>query len=226
MASKFEFKTTPKGVADFPHLSSPDFEFDDNGRYSVKLRLDANDLKVKSLLEELDEALENHFEAMRKAHNKKKIKHEGSMYFYDEENEDVVILNCNMKRIAGKSGAEFEKSIKFFDAKGKYVGNTKDDLEELPRITPGSTIAVNVRLFNWFNQGSAGIRLEPEAVQIVKLAEGRARSAEDYGFDTDDDGYEADTSNRDAGEGFSDESEFDEDDEADSNDAEADASEF
>lgn len=189
MASKYAFKTSPVGEAQYPYLTKPDFEYEEDGKYSVKLILEQNE-KTMELCEALDEALDEHIENMKIQTRKKKLKVPGTMYEVDED-EGTVTLNINMKRIAGAKGKEFEKSIKFFDAKGKYVGTNKSEAEdELPAIYPGSRIAVNMRLFTWLNGAEVGIRLEPEAVQLVKLAKAQARSAKDYGFGEYDEGFE------------------------------------
>lgn len=188
MASKYVFITTPKGTASYPYLSRVDTEFDEEGKFSVKLICE-NSPKVQKLIEQLDAAMEDHVSAM-KAQGIKKPKIEGTMYEEDEE-KGTVQFNINMKRFAGMGENKFEKVIKFFDAKGKFIGSTKE-LSELPTIFSGSEIAVNMRLFTWKNKQSVGIRLEPEAVQLIKLVEGTRRGAEDHGFGTYDDGYESD----------------------------------
>ena len=64
--------TTPTGVAVYPHLKRPDTKFNPDGDYSVKLRLPAED--AESLVEKIDEAVENNFAKVKKDNPKKKIK--------------------------------------------------------------------------------------------------------------------------------------------------------
>jgi hypothetical protein len=211
MASKFQFKTTPPGVANYPYLTKADYEFDEEGKYSVKLIMDYDE-KAMALCEELDEARADHAEKM-KVQAGKKVTVTGTMYEINED-EGKVTFNINMKRIAGQGKAAFEKAVKFFDAKGKFIGSNKSDAEaELPAVYPGSTLAVNMRLFTWKNKNEVGLRLEPEAVQIIKKAKPSARSAEDHGFGSYDNGFEEDEFDNDDGEdnGFSDQSNSPED---------------
>lgn len=216
MASKFQFKTTPPGVANYPYLTKADYEFDEEGKYSVKLIMDYDE-KAMALCEALDEARADHAERMKVAAGKK-VKVTGTMYEVDEE-EGTVTFNINMRRIAGQGKDAFEKAIKFFDAKGKFIGTNKSDAEgELPAIFPGSKLAVNLRLFTWKNKNEVGLRLEPEAVQIIKKAKATARSAEDHGFGSYDDGFEEDEFEEEDDNGFSDQSNDSGDDEEEDED--------
>jgi hypothetical protein len=203
MASKFQFKTTAPGVANYPYLTKPDYEFDEEGKYSVKLIMDYDE-KAMAFCESLDEAKDEHVEKMKAAN--KKVKPVGTMYEVNEE-EGTVTFNINMRRIAGKGKDSFEKAVKFFDAKGKYIGSNKSDSgDKLPAVNPGSTLSVNLRLFTWLNKNEAGLRLEPEAVQIIKQAKSSGRDAAGHGFGTHADGFEEDDFEEEDTNGFSDQS--------------------
>jgi len=202
----FETFTTPKGIAVYPKLNTPD-EFKGKRSYSVKLVL-AKDA-IGDLIEKIEAAADKAFEdakvelaqKIEEAAGAKKGPLKAKLaklekadlpikpQFDDEGNEtDNVILNIKMAAsYKDKNDKEVPLSPKIFDSKGNQMKNPPD-------IWGGSTLRVSGQLvpFNMPATDCAGVSLRLGAVQVIELVtRGSGASADSYGFGKEDGGYEA-----------------------------------
>lgn len=194
--------TTPKGVFKFPKLIEPDYGTKDypdpDGSYKVTLVLDqeAAQAFIKKLQPEFDKAVEAGREAFAKlpVANRKKLGDLKVADFYtevyDKETEEPTgELEFKFKAKASgktKEGKAWKREVSIFDSKGVPVKN-------LDSIWGGTIGKVSFSASPYFvaGQGTAGLSLRLEAVQIIKLSKGGSRSASDYGFGAEEDGYDS-----------------------------------
>ena len=201
------FRTTPVGVAVYPHLLDYDeYQLKQNGVYqcNTKLLLDPSAPEVKKFVSDIDSLVDQAFEA-GKANLKKdwekatgnakaKIKtaKEGLEKYapyedeVDEAGEPTGKLLFKMKTtVRGtdkKTGKDWNREIPIFDSSnGKIVGEDRNKL----KLWGGSKIAVSTQIYPFVQSGikKAGISLRISAVQVVEVA-GAERSADQYGFGT------------------------------------------
>lgn len=194
--------TTPKGMFKFPKLIEPDYGTKDypdpDGSYKVTLVLSQEDAQalIKDLEPEFEKAIEEGREAFAKlpvATRKKLGELKVADFYsevYDKETEDPTgEIEFKFKAKASgktKEGKEWSRTIPIFDAKGVPV-------KKLKSIWGGTIGKVCFSASPYFvaGQGTAGLSLRLEAVQIIQLAKGGNRSASDYGFSTEEEGYDS-----------------------------------
>lgn len=183
--------TSPKGVAVFPWLTTPDTKFKPKGEYRVDLKLSAEDAQdVLALVSaEHDKNL-----ATVKADPKNKTKKikEADLPIkpvYDEDGNETgeYLLRVKMNaKFEDKNGKEITASPAFFDSKGKPI-----DVETL---WGGSIIRVAYSFVPFYTAiAGAGVSLRLRGVKVIKLSAGGGANAAAYGFDEEEDGYEADS---------------------------------
>lgn len=184
---------TPKGIAIYPYLITPDVEYNADGEYKVKLRLKpegnvttANGKPLGTVEDFLQEKAEEALEQMKADNPKvKNMKQADLPYEVDDETGDVLV---NFKlRAVGKTrdGEVFTQSPMLFDKKGKPFDGEQ--------IWGGSTLKVSFEVIPFYTKLiGAGITLRLKAAQVVELVAGGAAGAGDYGFGSEagDDEYE------------------------------------
>lgn len=186
---------TPKGVAVWPSLNTPDFKFKKEfGAYSTKLRISPDAPGLDKLREAAEKLRDEAFEAKKK--ELKEGKKGALLKMLDkvdpviapeidkETGEETGFLIINASMNAGgrrrKDDSLWSQKPDYFNAKGKALKNP-------PKIGGGSELKLGVRLRDWFvsnrNEALVGVAFDLEAVQIITLKEwGGERSADDYGF--------------------------------------------
>lgn len=188
---KVQVYTSPKGIAVFPWLTTPDTKFTPQGVYRVDLKLSAEDAEeVLALVSaEHDKNL-----AAVKADPKnkgKKIKEADlpiKAVLDDDGNETgEYLLRVKMNaKFKDSDGKEITASPALFDAKGKPI--------ELDSLWGGSIIRVAYSFVPFYTAiAGAGVSLRLRGVKVLKLSSGGGANASAYGFDEEEDGYEADT---------------------------------
>ena len=92
-----------------------------------------------------------------------------------------------------KEGQRTHTKVMIFDAAGEVI-------QKVPEIWGGTVAKVAFTASSYFIQGTgaAGLKLNLDAVQIIELRQGGARSASDYGFGTEDGYTHSDTDTEDA----------------------------
>lgn len=191
--------TSPKGIAKFPWLTTPNTRFNPDGEYSVNLILDPNDEDVQNFLRRLDELADEAFEAAkddlvsrkRAAQAKKVIRVEPYRMEVDQNDEEtgMVEVKAKMKaKVETRDGRVLEFSPRLFDAQGKPID------PKSVSIYGGSVIRVNVTANPYFVPATrmAGISLQLNAVQIIELVSGGSGDASSFGFDVVDGGFSVD----------------------------------
>ena len=203
--------TTPLGIAFWARLITPDFTFaKERGRYSVKLRLGADE--AQPLIDLIDEAIAANLEASREAVVEAiRTKTPKASQKVLDAALDKMVLNdppyaavCDEE--TGEETGEYDfnfgttasypdprnpdlmKAVQtnLFDAKGKRLEGKARPSD----IWNGSKIKCSYSLNPYTGNGTGtGVSLRLNAVQIVELVNGGTRSASDYGFGDEGDGY-------------------------------------
>ena len=183
MTSKMKTITTPKGTARYCYLTKPSKgEYDgEYGTYRTELLLSESDWTT------LKNAIKPDYEEAYKAEcvkqGKGELKQANSPFGIDDEGNHYVKtkLKGGGKR---KDGSEYFLSVGRFDAQGNPV---KDEVI----IGGGSKIKLGLKVQFWFVAAHGfGMRLEPQAVQILELAEvGTSEKASSFGFTAEESGY-------------------------------------
>lgn len=178
--------TTALGVAVWPHLNSPDYEYDEGGVYQVKLRLSGADAEKFEAF-----CADQQKQAAVEAKEEGKFKGKGKVPLADlpfkEDEDGNKLFNFKMKASGTTRGGEkFTRSPKLFDAQGQPCNDA--------RVGGGSVIRVSFEPYRYYAKmvGGAGVSLRLEAVQIITLEEWTSgRNAEGFGFEATD-GYSVD----------------------------------
>lgn len=183
---------TPRGVAVWPRLESPDSKYDSAGIYSVKLRLSSEDGEplAKVLSARMDHALKEAIEknaALPKAKqkkNKKKFRLADAPFSQDEETGDYL-FNFKMRaNVEGKDGKKYSFKPLLVDAKGNVAKNT--------RVGGGSIIKVSYEVGEFFTMlVGAGVTLRLRGVQVIEYKEYDGADANSLGFEEEEGGWEA-----------------------------------
>lgn len=206
---KRERYVTPKGVAIFPRLITPDTKFNADGRFSVKLRLTAEE--AAPICKRLEAAADAEYKAKVKEYKGKKdkkgkeitvTKADTPWAVADDDSGDLIFsFGMPAKVKSKKTGKEYNFKPALFDAKGQPMARKKG-----MDIWGGSEIKVSYEVRPYFvpKDYECGASLRLEGVQILKLVSGQGQDASSYGFG-EEDGYEADKGD------FADESEDDTD---------------
>lgn len=170
--------TTPKGIAKFPHLNTPDTHFDPNGRYHVTLLFDPQNADARDLLAALDQlANAASEEARQDLVSKGKKAFVGQIklnaphrYEIGQDGSETGMVEVKFKmkaRIKTRDGREVELEPRMFDGIGNPVGRSQCT------VGGGSILRVNFTPRSYYMAASrtAGVAFQLNAVQIVKLQE-------------------------------------------------------
>jgi hypothetical protein len=189
MASKNPRFTSPRGTAVYPHLTTPDTKFKDEGEFHTKLRVPAD--KADALVKQIEAEIAKIVAETKKEKKLKTVKLATAPYSVDDESGEVTFtFKMKASGVSKKTGKDWSRTPVFFDAKGAAI-------KEAPKVGGGSTLRVNFEFFPYYTAAvGAGVKLALEAIQVLDLVEfGGNRKASDYGFETED-GF--DTSETDA----------------------------
>lgn len=203
---------TPKGVAIYPKLNTPDTKFVPEGVYETKLKFspDAEDAVlakklvpwseiVAAVAAQQEEFLQQQKKKLLAGDGKAKAKAKtltslpfGEEADLDDEGEEtgLIVVKAKMKASGtGKDGKPWTRKPILFDAKNKRLG------DDSPAIWGGSTLKVAASAVPYYNakDNVVGTTLYLEAVQVIDLVSGQGRTAEAYGFG-EEDGYAAEES--------------------------------
>lgn len=188
--------TAPKGYALWPYLTKPDDrpikDKPQKPAFKVNLAYDKNDadwLKLKATLDGLvDEAFTK---AVEENPKKKKLITRQFPYSdeLDEEGEEtgrIIVKFKQSAQIKKKNGQVINVTIPLFDAKGT-------PMKAGTQVYSGSILKVSftTRPYLVDSTNGAGVSLDLNAVQVLKLVSSTQRDAGAYGFGAEE-GYEAD----------------------------------
>lgn len=156
---------TPRAVAVFPWLNTPDTKFNADGDFKVTLKIGAED--ATSLIEQIDEEIAKHRE--EQAVKDPKVARYSDMPPYEQEVDDQGNLTGNYlfkfkqkAKINTKDGRTINMKVALFDAQ-----RTPTDV----LIGGGSEIKVAATMWPYVLQTtkSVGVSLRPSAVQVLSL---------------------------------------------------------
>ncbi len=173
--------TTAMGVLVWPHLNSPDYEYDEAGVYQTKLRLSGTDAE-KFLAYVTAQRKVAAAEAKENGSFKGKGKVPLADLPYKEDEDGNLLFNFKMKaKGTTRNGETFTREPKLFDASGQPCNDA--------RVGGGSVARISFESYRYYAKmvGGAGVSLRLEAVQIIELQEwSSGRSAEGFGFEATD----------------------------------------
>jgi len=177
--------TTPRGIAVYPRLSTPDTKFNKDGLYTIRVRLDQEQVEVQKFLTAMTQ---QHKEAVDKARSELPKAKQKSMKIADlpwkkdeaEDGTESIVMNFKMlsKITSKKTGESWTQRPAVFDAAGKPLA------KEL-RVGGGSVVKVAFEV-NPFYTGAlgAGLSLRLKAVQVLELVEWQGGTASSFGFES------------------------------------------
>jgi hypothetical protein len=186
---------TPRGELVYPHLNRPDDRFDkENPKYTTKIRLKQSDEDVQKLMQRLDQLADEAFDTARKENAKdaKKITRANP---YEAETDDAGNDTGNIiVKAAMKASYKDKKTGQSVDMRPALKDAKRNDIDPSTVRIGGGTeakLAMRVRGYYVASQKKAGITLDLNAVQILKLVEynggGGNYFAEEDGFEAEDD---------------------------------------
>lgn len=207
---------TEAGTAIYPYLITPDTQFNADGEYKVKLKLnpsaelrDSKGEAKGNFQEFLDRMVQASVTKAKKENPKKRIKEADAPYTFDDD-DGSLLVNFKLKaRVTTRDGTEFEQQPALFDAKGKPFDGDE--------IWGGSVMKASFEVVPFYTALiGAGITLRLKAAQIIELKKGGEQSADSFGFG-EEEGYES------AGQAQAEEAGFATDDDLDDDDIPFDA---
>lgn len=182
MSSNNNRFTTPKGLAQYPTLKTPDTKFNPEGDYKVNLVME-DDEKTNSLVAKLEAALEDFYE---NDDNVKQAISKGrkvvTQDIYEKDEEGRIVMKFKQKAvITKKDGSKIPVKIRQFDSKGKPID---------VNIGRDSVIKVSFTANPYYmpSTRTCGLSLRLLAVQVISLNEFGDASASSYGFE-EEEGY-------------------------------------
>lgn len=199
-ATSVNFKgVTPAGEAVWPKLVVPETKFNPDGDYMLKLRL-PDGPEADALIERIDSVRKTAFDnAVEEAVGpvaKKKVKMAEPSYTRELDNDTgeetgnwLFTFKMKASGVSRKTGKPWKRYPVIFDSQGTPIN---DQFKDNNDIYSGSVVKVAFELRPFYVASfGAGCSQVLEAVQVLKLVSGNARSADDFGFTSEDGGFTA-----------------------------------
>lgn len=183
--------TSPKGIAQWPRLVTPDTKYN---KYSVKLVLPADDPAVQAFKAQLEAIRDKHFDAEKTrlvAEKKAAVAAEltkGEVLKVERDNETgaetgnlLLVVSMNAGGIvknpkSPRFGQPWSQKPDIFDAKGKQLKNP-------PEVFGGSELKLSLEVEGYTKTDKTVIAsVDLKAAQIIKLVTGGQRDFSSYGF--------------------------------------------
>ena len=167
--------TSPKGKAVYPQVNEPNYKFDANGMYSIKLHLTEEDFKAFE--GKVKEYVEAQYQAKCAETGKKLKRATSSPCRITDEGDFEIYAKQAAKKDTVKGPMTF--SIALFDSQAKPMSE---------KIGSGSICKIAVKPWTWYNPSLGfGYTLQLSAVQVIELVEYSSGgssmfSVEDGGF--------------------------------------------
>lgn len=183
MSSNNNRFTTPKGLAQYPSIKTPDTKFNPEGDYKVNLVME-DDEKTNALVSKLEAILEDFYEndddVLYAISKGRKVV---TQDIYEKDEEGRIVMKFKQKAvITKKDGSKIPVKIRQFDSKGKPID---------VNIGRDSVIKVSFTANPYYMPftSTCGISLRLLAVQVISLNEFGDASASSYGFEEEEEGY-------------------------------------
>ncbi len=199
---KLEKVVSPKGVAKFPKLTTPDTKFKPEGEYSVKLLVPADE--AQPLVDKIEAVIAGAFAAeqarlieAKKAGAAKQLKFADKAYRPELDNEGNETGNIQFTFKSKASYTSKEGDVKrlsppmLVDAKGVKLPANVD-------VWGGSIIKCAGELNPFATAIGVGVSLRLNGVQVIELRSGNDRSAASLGFEEEEGYTTAETNDFDA----------------------------
>lgn len=206
---QYEKFTTPKGVAHYPHLVTPDTY---KGQTKYKVGLILEEKEAKALIKKIDKATEVAKSLVPKIKFKEAEedgREVGTFSPYKAERDDelnktgryIFSFSMNASYKNSKTGEVVELKPKLFDAAGKPI-------KKIDSIWGGSVMAIAGEFFPCYVASTEkyGVSLRLNAVQIIELNSGGGGDGASFGFEATD-GYEVEQEDTATDAGFGDDEE-------------------
>lgn len=182
MSSNNNRFTTPKGLAQYPSIKTPDTKFNPEGDYKVNLVME-DDEKTNALVSKLESILEDFYEndddVLYAISKGRKVV---TQDIYEKDEEGHIVMKFKQKAvITKKDGSKIPVKIRQFDSKGKPID---------VNIGRDSVIKVSFTANPYYmpSTRTCGLSLRLLAVQVISLNEFGDASASSYGFE-EEEGY-------------------------------------
>lgn len=182
MSSNNNRFTTPKGLAQYPSIKTPDTKFNPEGDYKVNLVME-DDEKTNALVSKLEAILgdfyENDDDVLYAISKGRKVV---TQDIYEKDEEGRIVMKFKQKAvITKKDGSKIPVKIRQFDSKGKPID---------VNIGRDSVIKVSFTANPYYmpSTRTCGLSLRLLAVQVISLNEFGDASASSYGFE-EEEGY-------------------------------------
>lgn len=162
---------TPAGIAVYPHLNDPDFEYKkEHGEFHCKLAFDAASEEAIALMAQVDEACEAAWDEHRaelKGAKLKNVKRASPPYAMeqDEEGDETGRVLFKFKTAAGGKGKRgpWKRKVDLFDSQ---LSPTEAN------VGGGSVLRVKAELMGYNSPAvGIGVSMKLQAVQIIELKE-------------------------------------------------------
>ena len=151
--------TSPKGKAVYPQVNEPNYKFDANGMYSIKLHLTEEDFKAFE--GKVKEYVEAQYQAKCAETGKKLKRATSSPCRITDEGDFEIYAKQAAKKDTVKGPMTF--SIALFDSQAKPMSE---------KIGSGSICKIAVKPWTWYNPSLGfGYTLQLSAVQVIELVE-------------------------------------------------------
>jgi len=178
--TKNERVTSPKGIAQYPHLQTPDTKFDTDGKYTINLRLGGEVAEnFVAMLEEkhsvyYDEFCEREGSALKKADLPTRD--------VETSGDGEIDIKFGLKAVGRKGDHSWEQRPLIFDSAMNPITGEKLDAM---RIGSGTTCRVGFEIVPYYTgMVGMGLSLRLKAVQIIDLVEYDAAGA-GFTFETE-----------------------------------------
>lgn len=187
MSSNNNRFTTPKGLAQYPSIKTPDTKFNPEGDYKVNLVME-DDEKTNALVSKLEAILEDFYEndddVLYAISKGRKVV---TQDIYEKDEEGHIVMKFKQKAvITKKDGSKIPVKIRQFDSKGEPID---------VNIGRDSVIKVSFTANPYYMSftRTCGLSLRLLAVQVISLNEFGDSSASSYGFE-EEEGYNGEES--------------------------------
>lgn len=180
-------------LAPYAYLTKADTKFNDRGLFKAVITLSNEDPRCQSMIAEILEAHAENWEAIQEEYKtnppkakpgKKPLKpYEGDMPFCDNEDGTTSFTFKSYASFQDKKTQEIvQRTLAIVDGKGKKLAS-------VPQIAGGSEVKLKYSLvpYGFTAVAGASVKLQLEAVMLLKLVEFGGQDDEDWGDETEED---------------------------------------
>lgn len=165
------FILTPEGVAEHPHLTTPDTKYKPEGEYKVALKLPASD-DADRLFTQLTKIADAHYkaEAAKAAKDGKRPPKRGDLPMFETADGYTLKAKLTAAGVTRATKERFTQAPRIFDADNKVWKNTV-------RVTGGSTLRLCCEVVPYASPTlGVSVTLRLKDVQVIELGTGSAAS--------------------------------------------------